>query len=136
MIQRTPQATSDAARRAAFTLMEMLVVVAIIVVLAGAAVVAVPAYLDSAKRDRAKADCKTLEKILMAYVEFENPNLQDNDWQPLMVAGDNRRALIEQTTITDPWGQPYHFSVSQRSPTGKPKVWTQGPPGGTPISNW
>ena len=48
--------TKSAARRSAFTLMEMLVVVAILVVLAGAAVPIYMRYLNEAKKDRARIE--------------------------------------------------------------------------------
>src|SRR5689334_23362148 len=58
---------AQAARRAAFTLMEMLVVVAILVVLAGAAVPIYLNYLANARIDRAKTDVVALQTAVEAY---------------------------------------------------------------------
>src|SRR5262245_54252188 len=59
--------TSRAPLRAAFTLMEVLVVVAILVILAGGSFVVVMRYLDDAKIDRARMDIKSLEKVVESY---------------------------------------------------------------------
>jgi len=113
-----------------------LAVVAIIVIIAGAAVVAVPSIIEGTKRDRAKADCKTLEKAIGTY-NLQNPDvaLTDGDWSPLLNPGINQKALLEQANLIDPWNQPYQFMQNQ-SPTGRPKVWSNGPPGGQEINNF
>src|SRR5437763_16154840 len=91
--------------RAAFTLMEMLVVVAILVVLAGASVPIYLNYLDSAKRDRVKIDTKTLETAVEGYyTRFgDYPPSLDALTQP---APDGSKATLEREAILDPWGQP------------------------------
>jgi type II secretory pathway pseudopilin PulG len=115
--------------------MELLAVVAIIVIIAGAAVIAVPGIIDGVKRDRAKADCKTLEKAITSY-NLQNPDvpLTDNDWSPLLQGANNQKAILEPSNIIDPWRQQYHFMQNQTQ-TGRPKVWSAGPPGGQEISN-
>jgi general secretion pathway protein G len=123
--------------RAAFTLMEMLVVVAILVVLAGAAVPIYLNYLDNAKRDRCKADFKVLEtainKYYMDYNEYP-PNLgvltQPNQ-------NDGTRPSLDNEALLDPWRHQYQYDPSQLHPQSRrPKLMSQGPPGGPPISNW
>src|SRR5262249_56744489 len=63
----TLRTKSRVVSRAAFTLMEMLVVVAILVVLAGAAIPIYLSYLDGARRDRARIDVTNLERAVDAY---------------------------------------------------------------------
>ena len=62
-----PQHPTRAARRAAFTLLEVLIVVAIIVVLAGVSSVYVFRYLEDSRVNRCKADVQTIAKAAQAY---------------------------------------------------------------------
>src|SRR6266511_6047067 len=114
MILRKPQ---TAVARAAFTLMEMLVVVAILVVLAGAAVPIYLSYLDSARLDRAKLDVKTLEGAAEAYLL----NSPDGDYpqslRQLLEPQPGRRASLTQESLIDPWRREYQIDTSQRHPT-------------------
>lgn len=61
-----------ASRRAAFTLLEVLVVVAILVILAGVATISVFRYLEDAKVGRAKNDMLAIKK---AYETYYTQNL-------------------------------------------------------------
>jgi prepilin-type N-terminal cleavage/methylation domain-containing protein len=67
MLLTVRTASQKAARRAGFTLLEVLVVVAILVILAGTASIAVFRYLEDAKVGRAKNDMLTIKK---AYETF------------------------------------------------------------------
>ena len=60
MILATPSQTvrQRASRRAAFTLLEVLVVVAILVILAGVGVAATTRYLEDARKSKAQTSCK------------------------------------------------------------------------------
>src|SRR5262249_12688785 len=116
--------------RAAFTLMEMLVVIAILVVLAGAAVPIYLNYLDNAKRDRVKADFKVLEtainKHYMDYNEYP-ANLRVLT-QPM---ADGTRPILDQEAILDPWHHEYQMDATQIHPQSRRvRLFSQGPPGG------
>ena len=91
--------TKGAARRSAFTLMEMLVVVAILVVLAGAAVPIYMRYLNEAKKDRARIDVKTLTEIVESY------RIKYNDYPATLAVpaqpGPERRRQICGCTFSD-----------------------------------
>src|SRR5205823_13302216 len=63
MILQPLERRSD--RRAAFTLMEVLVVAVILVILAWTASIAIFNYLDGAKKDRARLDCNALKTAVM-----------------------------------------------------------------------
>ncbi len=134
MIKRPAQA----ATRAAFTLMEMLVVVAILVVLAGAAVPIYMSYLDNARIDRMKLDFKTLEMALEAY-EAKHGFLPQ-DWTALTQPDPNepgtRAALDAETVQKNPWNMGgYTFNPGERHPlTAKPRIMTTTPSG--QKSNW
>lgn len=121
--------------RVGFTLMEVLVVVAILVILAGVASVAVFGYLDKANYDGAKLTIAKIETAVMAF------KVQNGDFpaeisvlaQPL----NGMPASLEQKDLIDPWGQPYVLDVGTLSATGKPRIYSPGPPGtGTPVTNF
>jgi general secretion pathway protein G len=127
MMIRKPTAT---VARAAFTLMEMLVVVAILVVLAGAAVPIYMSYLDSAKRDRARIDIKTLEGAVEAYAmdHGDYPQL----WDPLVIPdpASLKRPPLTPEALVDPWGRQYVLDPQTRhSASGKPLIYSLGPGG-------
>jgi general secretion pathway protein G len=129
---------AQAATRAAFTLMEMLVVVAILVVLAGAAVPIYLNYLENAKRDRAKVDVTTLQTAIEAFkAEYGDypPSLQTLT-QADQATGNF--ATLEPKALMDPWNQQYQYEPQNKNPaTGRPKIYSGGPPGqNRPIANW
>jgi len=129
-----------AAARAAFTLMEMLVVVAILVVLAGAGGVIYMRALDDAKKDTAKTQCHALAEVAQRYqLKYgEFPPSLETLTQP---TADGGKAYLETSALVDPWGRPYQFTAPgpHHAATGAPDVWSQGPnladPNGM-IGNW
>jgi general secretion pathway protein G len=97
-----------AARRAAFTLLEVLIVVAILVILAGSASIALFKYLDDAKKGRAKADMMAIEKsIKKIYMENGGQNWPDVS-QSAAVASN-----LEQgsAALMSPWNTPYTWTI-------------------------
>src|SRR6516164_9574109 len=64
--------------RRAFTLMEVLVVVAILVILAGVAIIAVPRYIEDARKSRAHLAAKSIEQACEAF--HTNPANQDGHY--------------------------------------------------------
>jgi general secretion pathway protein G len=118
--------------RAAFTLMEMLVVVAILVVLAGAAVPIYLNYLDNAKRDRVKADFKVIETAINTYM-INNPGSIPQPLQLLTQPDqEGHAALLEPAALLDPWQRPYVFD-GQFNQARRPHLISQGPPPAGPI---
>src|SRR5438046_7749458 len=67
MMLPTAHRRRTAARRAAFTLLEVLVVVAILVILAGVASISVFRYMEDAKIGRAKTDMQSIAKAYETY---------------------------------------------------------------------
>jgi len=136
ILKRQAQATT----RAAFTLMEMLVVVAILVVLAGAAVPIYLNYLANARIDRAKVDCKNIALAVEAYQARSGqypPSLQalTQAYQD-QTTGQQQKATLEPAALIDPWGQPYQYDPNDLDAnTGRVRIYSKGPPGGAPISS-
>src|SRR5262245_41404772 len=137
---RVRRVEGRAAARAAFTLMEMLVVVAILVVLAGAGGVIYMRALGDAKKDTARAQCKLLAQTAQQY------QLKYGDWPPSLDSltqptADGGKPFLEASALVDPWGRPYQYAVPgpHHPATGEPDVWTQGgnlaDPNGA-VGNW
>src|SRR5207302_9763382 len=105
-----PQHPPRVDHRAAFTLLEVLIVAAIIVVLAGASTLYYMRFLEDSKISRAKADVKTIEKAAEAY-EINNGQRPDS-LQQLISPPDGRQPYIEQDQIKDPRGKDYQYDAS------------------------
>ena len=113
-LSTTPQTV---ARRSAFTLLEVLVVVAILVILASVGIVATTKYLDDARKSKAQLQCQSLAEACEAY--YLNPmsngsypaNLPDLH-QPFGGQGGQSYLKNGMNDLISPWpGTPSQFSV-------------------------
>jgi general secretion pathway protein G len=128
-----PLSSPRATRRAAFTLLEVLIVVAIIVVLAGSSVLYYMRYLEDSRVNRAKVDVKTIEKAAEAY-EIQNGSRPESLQQ--LVSPPQGKPYIEQQYIMDPWGKQYSYDAGGQHNNGAhPDVWTTTPDGQM-VGNW
>jgi general secretion pathway protein G len=124
-------------RRAAFTLMEMLVVVAIIVALAGIGGYFLMGAMGEAKHDLALTQAKqTLTNACQAYSlrrgQFPN-QLQDL----LQKDAKGGPYLEDPSALLDPWGQQFQYDKNGTRNNGrKPDIWTKDPSTGMDIGNW
>jgi general secretion pathway protein G len=135
-----------ATRRAAFTLIEVLVVVAILVILAGVGIVAYMRYLEDAKKTQAQLQCKSLAEACEAY--YLNPqsgNSYPTSWQDLLVPFGGTGGSISflkngQRDITTPWptspNPQYQLQVVNNSDGSSIPLVTCTAPDGTPISQF
>lgn len=128
-------------RRAAFTLIEVLVVVAILVILATIAAIYVPKQLNEAKKGTAVTGCATVAKAIDAYsLSTSNPGITDEERLPpqpdsLVNPGWSTSFLPDGSqSLLDPWGKQYQFQQKAKE-DGTPYilVYTTAPDG-TPIS--
>src|SRR6516164_450507 len=136
MILRRTQAwaVKPALSRAAFTLMEVLVVAAILVILASVASVGVLRYLDDAKEKTAYTGVMKLEQAAAAF------KLNHGDWPQslleLTVPEDGKPAPLDQNELRDPWGAEFVYDLASRHPTKlTPLIYSTGG-GARKISNW
>jgi general secretion pathway protein G len=118
-------------RRAAFTLLEVLIVVAILVILASAASISLFRYLEDAKVGKAKAEMNTILGAIKKYYS------EKQEWPPPNSLQTTVGPMVEgNPQLLDPWGQPYQYTVKQQQQADgttmdRPYVFCQ-PPGGKP----
>jgi len=122
-----PVQTSSALSRAAFTLMEMMVVVAIIIILIGISVPLVINYWNNSKIDATKARLRTVLTAVQTYEMNNNTQVQD---LTVLLQQDpaGRQPTIRQQELIDSWNQP--IVLEGRDPNnGTPILMSQGMPG-------
>ncbi len=123
-------------RRAAFTLMEVLVVVAILVILAGAASIYVFGYLSDAKRDKAKLDIKSLTDAVKQYSAKNEGNFPQTLQELVQPTNGSSPIYDDPSILNDPWGKPYQYDPNGTRNNGlKPDIWTTTDKG-MEIGNW
>jgi general secretion pathway protein G len=136
MLYNPHNRTRKGARRAAFTLMELLVVVAILVVLAAVAVPSYFTYVDYAKRQSARTSAQTIGNAVMAYKAATGdwPQSLDQLTQP----HEGIQATLKPEHLVDPWGARYQYQPPPAQHNGMtgPDVFTTCPTDGTQIGNW
>lgn len=124
--------------RAAFTLLEMLVVVAIIVALAGLGGYYVMGQLQSSQKKTAKLKAVELSKAVENYMIDHNnnppPSLEVLLGTTEIGAGPY---LKNKDALVDPWGQPYQYDPNGPRNQGRsPDIWSAGPKGNEQIGNF
>jgi general secretion pathway protein G len=131
------------ARRSAFTLLEVLVVVAILVILASVGIVATTKYLDDARKSKAQLQCQTLAEACEAYylnpMSGGNYPSQISDLiQPFGGQGGQSYLKNGQQDLVSPWGpnQQFVLQTYQNSDgSSRPLVMITAPDG-TQISQF
>src|SRR6266540_2651771 len=110
MILRKPQFAQRRLVRAAFTLMELLVVMAIIVIIAGFGGYYVLGRLDEAKVTSAKIKAKNIEKAVESYY-VDHDVYPQGGLQVLLQKSEIGKGpyLTSQEDILDPWGKVYQY---------------------------
>lgn len=137
MIVRSTRAAARGTTRAAFTLMEVLVVVMILVVLAGTGGVIYMNYLEGARDDTARIQVRALSEAADIY------RLKNGDYPPNLVVmtqpqPNGQGASLEAHALIDPWGREYQYVYpgSHNPSTNKPDIWSGGKDGNSQIGNW
>jgi general secretion pathway protein G len=127
--------TNRIVARAAFTLMEMLVVVAILVVLAGVGGYYYMKHLDEARISAARLQIKVLTDAAEAYYT------KHGEWPASLATltekeADGSRPYLEPDALKTPWQTAYQYDPSGPNNAGnKPDIWADAPQVGR-VGNW
>jgi len=110
---------------AAFTLVELVIVLTIIGILAGSSIFLVVGFIDDAKYQRAENDLGTLKTAIMGFSRnnYDRPPTEEQGLMSLVERPTSepvptrwRPYLEEAKALIDPWGNPYQFkNPAQRS---------------------
>ena len=121
-------------RRAAFTLMEMLVVVAIIVALAGIGGFFIFRAYNDSQRDVARINIQNIADACMQY-SLKHGNRLPADLDTLTRKSERGYGpYLEQKDLIDPWGNRYQYQQRTLQTGGiRPEIWTEKD--GVKISN-
>ena len=133
-------------RTAAFTLLEIMLVVMIIALLAGAAIYMMKGNVDQAKIVRAEADLQNISTQLMMYEVLSGTMPSSQQGIQALVerpTGEPQprkwRQLMPQVPL-DPWGQVYQIRNPATQSKEKIDIFSAGPDGqpntGDDIGNW
>jgi prepilin-type N-terminal cleavage/methylation domain-containing protein len=130
-----PVNRSHGASRAAFTLLEVLIVVAIIVVLAGAGTLTFLKFQEGANEDVAYTKIKNIEKAAMA-IQIRSGSPPQSLAEMTQATDGGRAAIDDVDALKDPWGKEFQYDPSGKNNGGaRPDIWTTAPNGKT-IGNW
>jgi general secretion pathway protein G len=122
-------------RRAAFTLLEMVIVLGIIAMILGGAIFAMKGIGDAAKLKQVESDFKSLESALQMYKL--NAGTYPTSQQGLKALVDKpsgtpvpRRWVQVMTKVQpDPWGSPYSYRFPGKKRANEFEMISKGPDG-------
>lgn len=118
-VRNRERALRQSERRAAFTLLEVMLVLVIIAAIAGIAVVNIGSFQDRAFRRTASAEISTLKTMLETYkLEVGGYPAQLNHLheQPSDLADPSKWMQIKKDPIkADPWGRAYEYTLNGSS---------------------
>lgn len=134
ILLRHNQSLERSRRRAAFTLLEVLIVVSIIVILAGIGGYYMFRAADDAKEGVARTNAMKLAKACEVFQT--KYNRLPESLQELVQPPDGMRPYAQQEELLDPWGKPYQYDPAGTHNGGqRPDVFTTSP-GNVVIGNW
>ncbi len=131
---------------AAFTLIELVLVLTIIAILAGSGIYLLSGNVDTAKEIRVDSDLKALTNALLSY-QIKSSRLPTNEQglEALLTKPtkepipDNYRPTLDEQ-MKDPWGQPYKYRYPAQKSKKEFDVWSVGKDGKDgnedDIGNW
>lgn len=96
------------ARRAGFTLVEMLLVVTIIGILATMAVLKIGGQTDVARRETTRGTIATISQAIQLY-GLTHSGLPDSLEDLTVAPNDDVEAPLDKNSLNDAWGQPVQY---------------------------
>ncbi len=133
-------------RSAAFTLVELVIVLTILAVLMGSGIYLITGFIDDAKAQRVTSDLNSLDLALKAYERnnYFKPPTQEQGLRALVErpTGDPQperwRAYLEEP-MKDPWGNEYQYRIPAQRSNKKYDLFSLGEDGvesEDDIGNW
>ncbi|NNE92428.1 MAG: type II secretion system major pseudopilin GspG [Verrucomicrobiales bacterium] len=123
------------AASAAFTLVELVIVLTIIGILAGSSIYMVVGFIDDAKYQRAENDIGALKTAIMGFARnnYDRPPTEEQGLMALVerptsepVPARWRPYLEDQKALIDPWGNPYQYKSPGQRSGKKYDLWSMG----------
>jgi len=130
---RADRAANRALSRAAFTLMEMMVVVAIIIILIGISAPLVINYWNNSKIDATRAKIQAIQNAAMTY-QMNNGTWPASVQELTVPDPQGRQPVLRPADVVDAWGQQIVIDASQND-GARPLIYSNGPPNGKRIDN-
>ena len=129
--------TRHRTHRAAFTLMEMMIVVAIIVALAGIGIVYMAGSADEGQKTKVRTDIKGLTTAVTLY-KSQHAGAWPQSLEALLVKDEYGGPYIQNAeSLHDPWNRPYNYDPSGGKNNGtQPDIWCEMPSPLGVASNW
>lgn len=111
--------------RAAFTLMELLLVLAIIGLLMGGAAVGYSTIMDRGRVTKMEGNIVQILGHIQAYT------VKNNGQPPSQAVGlralVTKRYITDDSLLTDPWGEPVEYNVPNKRSKDRFDIWSKGP---------
>ena len=125
--------------RAAFSLLEIIVVLAIVFAFAAMAIVVISDvlylhYMEDAKVDVTKMKMKALEKAALAYEKKHHS--WPTDVRILAFPSDGSPPYIEEDVIYDGWGKKFAIELLQDEAGATKPMFSTTSPNGDRITSW
>lgn len=123
-------------KRAAFTLMELMIVTALLVVLAGVGGYYLLKQFGTGQKKAAQAQVQAIAGACISYAADHSGTLPQSLSQLTQRDAENFGPYMEPKSLIDPWQHPYQYDPNGAHHGGaKPDVWTTAPDG-TQIGDW
>lgn len=120
------KAAARAARKAGFTLVELLVVVGIIGILGTVAVISVPRMLENARVNACRENIHAIEVALDQYNQETGRYPSEDSWKEAITGGDDPILKGGEDKLMDPWAQEIQYKLVNRK---KIELRSAGPDG-------
>lgn len=124
---------SDKRRRAGFSLIELMVVIAIIAMLAAAVGVNMFGALDDANVTQAKQEISTFKTGLISYKIAFKKLPSTSEGLNALVNNSKKNFLDTDKIPTDPWGNPYVYTLEGGNEFKIVSYGADGAPGGSGL---
>jgi hypothetical protein len=132
-----PISRQSIAKKPGCSIVPIFVLLAVLLVGGGVVYISVFGYIEESREKEATAHILTWEDAVKIYYLDYQKYPQTLKELTETLPGD-KPAIMVQSSLLDPWGQPYQYDPKNLDPRDKrPRIWSSGEPGARrPITNW